>query len=288
MSAGDDPRPPRQTADADRHLEETLLGGEWVYDGALLHVRRDTVRLPDGGSATREYVVHAGAVLIVPVLDDGTLVIERQHRYPMNRVFVEFPAGKLDPGEAPLATGKRELREEAGYAAARWTRLGVIHPVVSYSTEAIEFYVAEGLTHVGSALDDGEFLDVGTMSAEAMEDAIARGEITDAKTIAALYMYLRHLRTRTVACRVVVHGRVQGVGFRYATMAAAQAAGVSGWVRNRRDGSVEAFLQGDDDAIRRVADWCRRGPPAARVEAADVEPATPDAALAGFEQRESA
>jgi len=288
LSVTDDPRPPRPAADADCHLEESPLAGEWVYDGALLHVRRDTVRLPDGGTATREYIVHAGAVLIVPVLGNGTLVVERQHRYPMNRVFTEFPAGKLDPGEAPLATGKRELREEAGYIAARWTRLGVIHPVVSYSTEAIEIYLAEGLTHVGRALDVGEFLDVGTMSAAAMEDAVAQGEITDAKTIAALYMYLRHLPMRTVACRVVVRGRVQGVGFRYATVAAAQAAGVTGWVRNRRDGSVEAFLQGDGDAVRHVVDWCRRGPPGAHVDAADVEPATVNAGLADFAQRGTA
>ncbi len=288
MSASDDPRPPRETADADRHLEESPLEGDWVYDGALLHVRRDSVRLPDGGTATREYIVHAGAVLIVPVLDEGTLVVERQHRYPMNRVFTEFPAGKLDPGEAPLATGKRELREEAGYTASRWTRLGVIHPVVSYSTEAIELYLAEELTHVGRALDDGEFLDVGTMSAAAMEEAVAQGDITDAKTIAALYMYLRHVRTRTVACRVVVRGRVQGVGFRYATLAAAESAGVTGWVRNRRDGSVEVLLQGDGDAVRRVVDWCRRGPPGARVDAADVEPATVDLDLSDFEQRGTA
>ena len=192
----DDPRPPRATVAADAHLEETPLAGEWVYDGALLHVRRDTVRLPDGGTATREYVVHAGAVLILPVLSDGRLVVERQHRYPLNRVFLEFPAGKLDPGEAPLATAQRELLEETGYTAARWWRLGVIHPIVSYSTEAIEFYVAEDLTHVGRRLDDGEFLDVLTMSGDAMLAALDRGDITDAKTVAALLMYLRRTERR--------------------------------------------------------------------------------------------
>ena len=189
-----DPRPPRQTAEADAHLEETRRSGDVVYDGALLHVHRDTVTLPDGGTAIREYIAHPGAVLIVPVLSDGVLVVERQHRYPLNRVLVEFPAGKLDPGESPLATAERELREEAGYAAARWTRLGVIHPVVSYSTEAIELYVAEGLTHVGRALDDGEFLDIVTMPLADLLAALDRGEITDAKTIAALFMYERRLR----------------------------------------------------------------------------------------------
>lgn len=192
--ASDDPRPPRTTAANDTHLEETRRSGARVYDGALLDVRRDTVTLPDGGTAIREYIVHPGAVLIVPVLPDGMLVVERQHRYPLNRVFVEFPAGKVDPGETPLATARRELREEAGYAASAWNRLGLIHPVVSYSTEAIELYVAEGLTHVGRSLDDGEFLDVVAMSAETLLAALDRGEITDAKTVVALLMYVRRVR----------------------------------------------------------------------------------------------
>jgi ADP-ribose pyrophosphatase len=192
--ASDDPRPPRKAAADDAHLEETRRFGARVYDGALLDVRRDTVTLPDGGTAIREYIVHPGAVLIVPVLPDGMLVVERQHRYPLNRVFVEFPAGKVDPGETPLVTAQRELREEAGYAASGWSRLGLIHPVVSYSTEAIELYVAEGLTHVGRALDDGEFLDVVAMSAGSMLAALDRGEITDAKTVAALLMYVRRVR----------------------------------------------------------------------------------------------
>lgn len=192
--ASDDPRPPRKMAANDAHLEETRQSGARVYQGALLDVRRDTVTLPDGGTAIREYIVHPGAVLIVPVLADGMLVVERQHRYPLNRVFVEFPAGKVDPGETPLATAQRELREEAGYAASIWNRLGLIHPVVSYSTEAIELYVAEGLTHVGRALDDGEFLDIVAMSAGTLLTALDRGEITDAKTVAALLMYVRRMR----------------------------------------------------------------------------------------------
>ena len=189
----DDPRPPRHVPHDCAHLEESVLDGEWVFGGRLLHVRRDSVRLPDGGTTIREYVVHPGAVLVVPVLADGSFVVERQYRYPLNRVLLEFPAGKLDPGETALATGQRELREEAGYTAARWTRLGTIHPVVSYSTEAIELYVAEGLTHVGRQLDHGEFLDVATMTADAMLAALDCGEITDAKTVAALLMYVRRL-----------------------------------------------------------------------------------------------
>jgi ADP-ribose pyrophosphatase len=153
-------------------------------------------RLPDGQLAKREYIVHPGAVLVVPVLPDGRLVIERQFRYPLDRVFVEFPAGKLDPGESPLATAQRELIEEAGYAAAEWTRLGVIHPLLSYSTEAIDLYVATGLTHVGAKLDDGEFLEIGAMSVGEMFAAVDRGLITDAKTVTALFLYSRHVRYR--------------------------------------------------------------------------------------------
>jgi ADP-ribose diphosphatase len=191
----DDPRPPRAVRDDDVHPEETRIDGRRVFDGALLHVRSDTVRLPDGGSAVREYIVHSGAVLMVPVLDDGRLVVERQFRYPMNRVMLEFPAGKLDRGETPLATAQRELVEETGYTAARWSPLGRIHPTVSYSTEVIDLLVAESLTHVGRRLDHGEFLDVVALTTGELEAALDRGEITDAKSVAALLLYLRR-RTR--------------------------------------------------------------------------------------------
>jgi ADP-ribose pyrophosphatase len=198
MSASmtDDERQARAVDAGDRHLEETRIDGKRVYDGALLHVRRDTVRLPDGGTATREYVVHPGAVLIVPVHADGRLVVERQFRYPLNRVLVEFPAGKIDPREAPLAAAERELLEEAGYTAARWTHVGRIHPVVSYSSEEIEIFVAEDLLHVGRQLDHGEFLDLDTMTVDAMLEAIDRGDITDGKTVAALLLYLRRAEAR--------------------------------------------------------------------------------------------
>jgi ADP-ribose pyrophosphatase len=187
----DDPRSSARRLFSDAHLEETRVDGSQVFDGVLLNVHRDTVRLPDGASAIREYIVHPGAVLIIPLLADGRFVVERQFRYPLHRVFLEFPAGKLDHGESPLATAQRELTEETGYVAARWTRLGAIHPTVSYSTEAIEFFIAEELTHVGQRLDDGEVLEIAEMTAAEMLGCLDRGELTDAKTVAALLLYLR-------------------------------------------------------------------------------------------------
>jgi len=162
-----------------------------VFDGALLHVRRDRVRLPDGGEATREYVVHPGAVLMLPILADGRLVLERQFRYPVGRVMLEFPAGKIDPCETPLATAQRELREETGYTAGTWEHLGTVHPEIGYSTEVIEMYVATNLAHVGAQLDDGEFLDVVLMPEDELLAAFDAGLVTDGKTIAALFAWRR-------------------------------------------------------------------------------------------------
>ena len=180
-----------EAGEKDVHLTETMVESHEVFDGALLHVRRDTVRLPDGSLATREFIVHPGAALVVPVLPDGNLVAVRQFRYPVGAVFLEFPAGKIDPPESALATARRELTEEAGYVAARITPLGRIHSVVGYSDEAIDFYIAEDLTFVGARPDVGEFVETVTMSVAAMLEALDRGEITDAKTVAALLLYAR-------------------------------------------------------------------------------------------------
>jgi len=176
----------------DAHLVETQLDSEQVFDGVMLHVRSDRVRLPNGAVATREYVVHPGAVLIVPILTDGRLVLERQFRYPIGSVMLEFPAGKIDPQESPLATARRELREEAGYAADTWLHLGTVHPEIGYSSEAIEMYLATQLTHVGAQLDEGEFLDVVLMTEGELLAAFDAGLVTDGKTVAALFAWQRH------------------------------------------------------------------------------------------------
>lgn len=179
--------------DDDAHLRETRVAGEQVFRGGFLDVRRDEVRLPDGRSARREYVVHPGAVMVVPILDDGRLVVERQWRYPLDRAFVEFPAGKLDAGEGAFACAVRELAEETGYRAREWARAGVLHNAIGYSTEAIEIWFARGLVLGERQLDDGEFLDVQTTTLEALEADAAAGTLTDAKTLVAL-LWLRHWR----------------------------------------------------------------------------------------------
>ena len=180
-------------SDDDAHLRETTLASEQVFRGRLLDVRRDTVRLPDGREAGREYIVHPGAVVVVPLLDDGRLVVERQWRYPMGRAMVEFPAGKLDAGEPPLACGVRELAEETGYRAAEWAHAGVLHNAIAYSNEHIEIWFARGLTPGQQRLDAGEFLDVVTMTADEMLALAAAGELTDAKTMVGL-LWLQNWR----------------------------------------------------------------------------------------------
>ena len=180
----------KKTAD-DAHLVETTVASTDVFKGKLLYVKRDTVRLPDGGEAVREYIVHPGAVMIIPRLSDGKLLLERQYRYPHARVFIEFPAGKIDPGEDPLATAKRELEEETGYVATHWIRLAQLHPLITYSSERIEIYVADDLSHVGARLDHGEFVETFSASLEEALGWLDRGEITDAKTMIGLLLLAR-------------------------------------------------------------------------------------------------
>ena len=168
----------------DGHLKEERIDGTVLFKGNFLEARRDTVRLPDGHTATREYVVHPGAVVVIPLLDDGRVVLERQFRYPVGQVMVELPAGKLDAGEDPLVCGQRELLEETGYSASEWARAGAMHLAVGYSTEIIHIYFARGLSLGERQLDHGEFVDVFTATADELLGWCCDGTVTDAKTLA--------------------------------------------------------------------------------------------------------
>jgi ADP-ribose pyrophosphatase len=182
---------------SDDHLIEHRVQQEELLHGHFLHVLRDTVRLPNHNLATREYVVHPGAVMVIPMLDtpEGLrLVMERQYRYPVGQVMTEFPAGKLDPGEDPLLCAQRELLEETGYTARQWARAGVLHPVIAYSTEVIEIWFAKDLTLGERQLDTDEFLDVFTASPAELMAACQQGRLTDAKTLTGL-LWLQNVQS---------------------------------------------------------------------------------------------
>jgi ADP-ribose pyrophosphatase len=168
------------------HLVETTVSQEELLRGRFLHVVRDHVALPDGQPATREYVVHPGAVVVVPLLDDGRVVLERQHRHPVGQVMIEFPAGKIDPGEDRRACAERELREETGYTAREWAHAGLMHPVIAYSTEFIDIWFARGLVAGERSLDAGEFLDVFAATPTELLQWCRDGRVTDAKTLSCM------------------------------------------------------------------------------------------------------
>ena len=172
---------------SDRDLIEVQSASEEILKGRFLHAFRDTVALPDGNSAIREYFVHPGAVMVIPLLQDvdGQLkvVLERQFRYPVGQVMIEFPAGKLDPGEGSLVCAQRELAEETGYRARQWARAGVLHPVIAYSTEFIDIWFAKDLRLGDRHLDEAEFLEVFTTTPVELLQWCLEGKVTDAKTL---------------------------------------------------------------------------------------------------------
>ncbi|TXH87144.1 MAG: NUDIX hydrolase [Rhodoferax sp.] len=178
-------------------LQEDRVDSQELFRGLFLHAFRDRVRLPDGETAAREYVVHPGAVMVVPLLDGGDdglrVVMERQFRYPMGKVMLEFPAGKLDPGENSLHCAQRELREETGYTATQWGKAGTLHPVIAYSTEFIDVWFARGLQPGERQLDTEEFLEVFDVPFTAVLQGCHDGAITDAKTLIGAFWLQSHL-----------------------------------------------------------------------------------------------
>jgi ADP-ribose pyrophosphatase len=178
----------------DAHLREERLSGEDIYGGIFLQMKRDTVLLPDGEHAIREYLTHPGAVAILAIMDDGRVLLERQYRYPIAKTCIEIPAGKLDPKEGHLVCAQRELEEETGYTAKKWSFIRRIHPVISYSTEFIDIYLAEDLMPGKSHLDEEEFLDVFAAPLEQLIDWVEDGEITDVKTTISVYWLDRYRR----------------------------------------------------------------------------------------------
>lgn len=168
-------------------LTEKQLSSRSVYQGKLLHVKEDRVELPDGNRSTREYIVHPGAVVVIPLLENGDVVMERQFRYPLRRDLYELPAGKLDPGESPLACARRELLEETGYIAKKWRFVATIHPCIGYSDEVMSLYLAQDLTLGEHNRDGDEFLEIFHLPIQEALEWVRTGRITDVKTVIGLF-----------------------------------------------------------------------------------------------------
>jgi ADP-ribose pyrophosphatase len=203
VAESDLPLPPGSPAAADGGaadpLAEVQLDTRRAYQGVFFEVVRDTVRCPDGHVGVREFIRHPGAVMIVALLDADTLVLERQFRYPLGRSFIEMPAGKLEPGEDVLACARRELREETGYEAADWMRLGAMNNAIGYSDEKIEVYLARELSFVGAGTEAGEVLEVFTAPWRQLLEWIDAGSVTDVKTIIGAHWLERFLSGRITA-----------------------------------------------------------------------------------------
>lgn len=170
----------------DMKLMETCVSSEEIYAGKIVRLFRDTVRLPNGKEAVREVMRHPGAAAVVPLTDEGNVICVRQYRYPFSEVMLEIPAGKLDPGEEPIACAQRELLEETGYQARELTPLGVYDPSVAVLDEKIHLFLARGLTFRAPNPDADEFLHVVELPLNALVDEILRGEVPDGKTQTAV------------------------------------------------------------------------------------------------------
>jgi ADP-ribose pyrophosphatase len=172
---------------ADAQLIETKVDGAQVFNGNFLNIQRDFVNLPDGARASREYVLHPGASMVVPIFSDGTVLVERQYRHPSRKIYTEFPAGKIDSGEDPVVTAIRELREETGYQCQEIAHITSINNAIAYSDEHIELYFARGLTEVGKKLDQGEFINCMVVTPAWLMNEMLEGRLNDVKTQVGLW-----------------------------------------------------------------------------------------------------
>jgi len=177
-----------------KHLIETTISSTQSFQGSFMQVMHDTVKLPDGSAATREYIKHPGAVAILALDHENNLIMERQYRYCVEQVIYEIPAGKLDPNEDVLTCGKRELLEETGYQAEKWIKLGECLPCIGYSTERIVYYLARELNYKGQKLDEGEFLEVVKQPLEEIYQLAFTGKIPDSKTLSGLMLLYGYLK----------------------------------------------------------------------------------------------
>ncbi len=180
-------------------LEEKKLSREEIFEGKVLHVVKDTVSLPDGGTATREILLHHGAVCIIPITDDGRVILERQYRYAVGKVLVEIPAGKLEPGEDPLECAKRELREETGYSADEMIFLGDYYGSPALLREHITMYLARGLHKGSTHYDDDEFMEVFDLPLNDLIEDVMNNKIEDAKTQLCALKAKEYLKTEQSA-----------------------------------------------------------------------------------------
>lgn len=177
----------KTTEQAQKNLSEVQLRSQKVFTGKLLQVYRDEVSLPNGHTSAREYIRHPGAVVILAMTDEGQVVLERQYRYPLQRDFIELPAGKIDSGEDDLSCAKRELLEETGYTAREWQYVTTLYPCIGYADERLVYYLARGLTQMGHAPDEDEFLEIFHLPLQDALNQIHSGHINEAKTVAGLF-----------------------------------------------------------------------------------------------------
>ena len=170
-----------------KKLEETTIDSELVYDGSFLKMRRDRVRLPNGHESGREYIVHPGAAVMIPLFPDGRILVERQYRYPVGMTMTEMPAGKIDPGETALQTAKRELIEETGYRAHEWAFLTRLRPAEGFANEVLDVFLCRDLEAVEHTPDEDEFLELELVTLDWLIDELRAGRLSDAKTQVSVF-----------------------------------------------------------------------------------------------------